>query len=211
MRKKDLVKFLSSKSVETDLISKIKIAYRPYVCPFEEILELIGRKKSIFDIGCGSGMLLAVIAHYQEPVKLGGLEVSKNLVENAKILLKEYSVPQSIVFQKGKSLPTEIREYEYITMIDVLHHIPYSEQMDYLNELLSKMKKGAKLIFKDIDAGSPLIIFNKLHDLLFAKQFVHERNFEEMQKFFEKNGCKTVVAYKKRMLYFPHFLIMVEK
>lgn len=211
MNKKELVQFLSSKNVETDLISKIKIAYRPYVCPFDEILELIGKNKSVFDVGCGSGMLLALIAEYQSPKKLGGLEISQNLVDNAKTLLEDYSIPASISLQNGHDFPEEIKDYDFITMIDVLHHVPQKLQMDYLGNLLKSMKKGSRLIFKDIDASSPLIIFNRMHDLIFAKQMVHEKSYGEILKFFKDNNFKVEVAYKKRMLYFPHFLIVIRK
>jgi cyclopropane fatty-acyl-phospholipid synthase-like methyltransferase len=211
MKKKELVKFLSSKNVETDLISKIKIAYRPYVCPFDEILELIGENKMVFDIGCGSGMLLALIAEYQKPKKLGGLEISQNLVDNAVALLEDYSVPAVISLQNGQDFPEEIKNYDFITMIDVLHHVPQKLQMDYLKNLLDKMKKGSRLIFKDIDASSPLIIFNRMHDLIFAKQFVHEKSYNEILQFFKDNNLEIEISYKKRMLYFPHFLIMVKK
>lgn len=211
MNKKELVQFLSSKNVETDFISKIKIAYRPYVCPFNEILELVGENKSVFDVGCGSGMLLALMAEYQKPKKLGGLEINQNLVENAKVLLKEYSIPASVTLQNGQDFPEEIKDYDFVTMIDVLHHVPQELQIEYLKNLLKKMKKGSRLIFKDIDASSPLVIFNKMHDLIFAKQIVHERTFKEMIKFFKEEKVEIEIAYCKRMLYFPHYMIMIKK
>ena len=211
MNKKELVQFLSSKNVETDFISKIKIAYRPYVCPFDEILELLGKNKSVFDVGCGSGMLLALIAEYQSPRKLGGLEISQDLVNNAKTLLEDYSVPVSISLQNGQEFPEEIKDYDFVTMIDVLHHVPQELQMNYLVNLLKSMKKGSRLIFKDIDASNPLVVFNKMHDLIFAKQIVHERSFKEMIKFFKKEKVEIEIAYCKRMLYFPHYMIMIKK
>jgi len=36
------------------------------------------------------------------------------------------------------------------------------------------MRKGGQFVLKDIDASSPLVYFNKLHDLILNKQYPHE-------------------------------------
>lgn len=88
--KAELVSFLKQKIVPSvSILDKIKIAYRPYVCPFDDILNYLDNNKSVFDFGCGSGMLLSLIDAYKTPTRLGGCEISQELVDNANAIIAD--------------------------------------------------------------------------------------------------------------------------
>lgn len=210
---KTLVNFLKRKQVNTGLINTLKIVYRPFICPFSELMNIVPPQSKIMDIGCGSGQFALLLAEFLNPAAIGGIEISQELINNANELLDTYKNKTDINFFvfNGQTLPDIIQEYEYIFMIDIIHHIPVSEQTIFINNLYKKMKPGAILILKDIDATSPLVVFNKLHDLLLAKQISRELSFTNTFKILESAGFKIKSTSKKRMFWYPHFTIICEK
>lgn len=185
--------------------------YRPYICPFDEILKEVGYGKSVFDIGCGSGMFLSLCAEYIKPKKLAGIEIQNNLVDNSKSLLSKYKMPVSLKVFDGKSIPQEISDYDVITMIDVLHHIPVDEQISFLKGVIKKMKKGSNLIIKDINKDNLLVFFNKLHDLIFSKQIGNEIGFVKLRSILDQESVEIISYFEKTVLVYPHYFISLRK
>lgn len=192
-------------------LSKIKTIYRPYICPFDDLLNKISKDSSIFDIGCGSGSFLSLITNFTSPKKIGGIEISEHLIENAKQLLAKFNVEQHIYKYDGSNIPDEIVDFDIISMIDVYHHIPLDYQVSFMKQLYSKMKPGSTLIFKDINLANPLVIMNKLHDLLLSSEVGHEISFKNAQHLLEDIGFKIIEKSKKTMLFYPHFTLYAQK
>lgn len=209
----DLISFLKSKSLNTGIVTHLKVNYRPLICPFDELLNEVADEKSVFDIGCGSGQFALLLAEFTSVQKIGGIEIDKNLVINANSLLSSYFKKIDINFNvfNGKEIPNVISEYNTIFLIDVLHHIPRKFQFAFLQQVFNKMNIGTRLIIKDIDGGSPLVFFNKLHDLLFSREIGYEWSFERMDKTVSKIGFKTIKASKKQMYVYPHFTFILKK
>ncbi len=192
-------------------LSKIKTIYRPYICPFDDILNKIPNNTSIFDIGCGSGSFLSLVSNFTAPQKIGGIEISEHLIENAKQLLAKFKIEQHIYKYDGSNIPNEIVDFDIISMIDVYHHIPVAFQVSFMKELYSKMKPGSTLIFKDINQANPLVIMNKLHDLLLSSEIGHEISFKNAQNLLKDLGFVILEKSKRTMLFYPHFTIYARK
>ena len=97
-------------------------------------------------------------------------------------------------------------------LVDVLHHIPRDRQGQTLDTLFERMKPGAKLIIKDIDAAQPFwCFFNKLHDLLLAGQYPHEQAASELQAHLSQLGFEVTEMTKERIYVYPHYIIVSEK
>ncbi len=210
---KSLVQFLSNKSKNDSFIQRLKIAYRPLICPFVELIEHAQSAKSVFDIGCGAGQFCLLIAEFTPVTKISGIEIKEELIKEASILLKPYEDKKEISFHTfdGKSLPNEISQYDLLFMIDVFHHIPITSQKSFLKAVYDKMKPGATFILKDIDAASPLVFMNKLHDLLFAGEIGKEYSNEKMGKLVQDIGFTVIANSKKRMWWYPHFTYVLRK
>lgn len=69
------------------------------------------------------------------------------------------------------------------------------------------MSVGRRLIMKDIDASSPLVIASKLHDLVFAGEVGHERSRKQLKQMVEAAGFEVVGERSRRMLWYPHFTL----
>ena len=213
IKQKTLVDFLKNQNPNAKFLDKLKIVYRPYICPFNELLNEIPKNKSVFDIGCGSGQFALLIAEYCSPVKIKGIEISDELVKNANSLLKPYSTNIEISFEKfsGDDIPKDIADYEIVTMIDVGHHVPKKLQVDFFKQLYQKMKPGSTLIYKDINADSPLVYANKFHDLLLASQIGNEMSLKTTLNLFNTIGFEIIKNSSQRMFWYPHFTIITKK
>jgi 2-polyprenyl-3-methyl-5-hydroxy-6-metoxy-1,4-benzoquinol methylase len=205
----------SLKGVSSGFINRLKIRYRPFICPFEGIVDEAKKANSVFDIGCGNGQLLYIISEFSnsQNKKLTGIEISDNLITQAAAILNKNRFTNIIEVYKydGITIPDEINDYDLITMVDVLHHVPKNIQKNILDQLFRKMKPGSRFLLKDIDAGSPLVYFNKIHDLVLSKEIGNEISFVDARTSLESLGFKVLKAFKKRTFWYPHYFILLEK
>ena len=208
----ELLDFLKSgEGANLKGLNRLKTVYRPYICPFDQILNLIPPESKVFDIGCGSGSLLSLIDHFCKPEKLGGIEIDDVLVENAKLLLSSSFVPVSVYKYDGVTIPEEIKEYDIITMIDVFHHIPKSIQLTFFDQLYQKMSTGSVLIYKDIDAKSFFVYANKLHDMVLAGEIGNEWKAKDLAANLKQSGFECSGIIYKQMIVYPHYTIVAKK
>lgn len=189
----------------------LKIVYRPYICPFDDLLTLIPERASVCEIGFGAGIFLSLVAQFKTPTTLGGIEIRDTHVNNARLLLGKNTFSTRLEVYDGTHLPSWVSDYDYIFMIDVLHHIPENERPHLLTELYELLKPGAKLIIKEIDASSPFLFFNTLHDLVVSHELVHEMKPTELFHLLESTGFKAKLLSKKRLYVYPHYTVLAEK
>jgi len=213
MNKLDLVSFLKSKHIDASLVDRLKIAYRPMICPLDELLELITPHSKVFDIGCGSGQFCLLVAGFTQADAIGGIEITASLIKNARELLGEYSTKKDIYFETydGSHIPDMIANYDLVFMIDVVHHIPRNKLQFFVEQLAWKMSKNARLVVKDIDASSFWVFGNKLHDMIISGEKSDEWKATELQGLLERAGFKTVLFTKRRVLWYPHFTLVLQK
>lgn len=208
----DLVKFLKSKTVNSGFFDQLKVSYRPLISPFDSLVNDLQNVNSIFDIGCGSGQFALLLAEFTNVKKIGGIEIAEKLVINATELLKPYENKLDYKFNTfdGKNLPS-LSGYEVILLIDVLHHVPAKKQLDFLQSIFDEMDTGSELIVKDIDASSPFVYFNKIHDLIFAQEFGNEWKLQKLIDIVLKIGFKVKKVEKKQIYVYPHYTLNLEK
>lgn len=209
----DLVDFLKTTNINASLLDKVKIQYRPYICPFDELLEEISTTDRVFDIGCGSGQFALLVAEFAKPLSISGIEIEEKLVKNAKQLLKSYNEQLEINFDlfDGLKIPNSIKNSTIVFMIDVLHHIPEDRQISFLKSLYTQMTPGTKLVLKDINKTHPLSPFNKLHDLVLSGEIGHELSMKKTNEILLNLGFKKIKQSKRLMLLYPHFTLIMEK
>jgi len=196
------------------LIERLKMWGRPLICPFDEILGYLPDGVSSFDIGCGTGYLLSRIAATKHPSAIGGVEIRKKLIQFAQERVRRVSlsVPLALEIYDGRNLPEKLSRYDYVWMIDVLHHIPPEEQALAIKLIAGKMKAGAVLILKDIDAGRPVLcLANKLHDLVFSGQMGHERSRDDAARLLRESGLEVMKAGARRVGAYPHYWYVCRK
>lgn len=209
---RELVKLLKSKFAKTNFINRLKIGYRPIICPFNLILHYIPPDTAVFDIGCGSGQMALLAANFSNIRSFYGIEIDKNLIQNANQLLRDYNtVKIKFDVYDGFNLPEGINEADIILMIDVLHHIPVKNQLAFLDNIYRSMKSNSRLILKDINKDHPFVFFNKLHDLIFSREIGNEMGLGSVLHHLTEIGFKIKVKQKIVQYVYPHYLIIAEK
>lgn len=208
-----LIDYLKARQVDAGFIDKLKIAYRPLISPFQDLLQLINEDSKVFDIGCGSGQFALLVAEFTEAKMIYGIEISEKLINNANILLKDHQQKKKIEFQTfdGHTFPACINEYNLVFLIDVMHHVPQKSQFTFLENIYKNISKGTRLIVKDIDAATPLVYFNKIHDMLLSGEIGHELTQDQLTNMLEEIGFSIISQNKRRMYVYPHFTIVAEK
>lgn len=209
----ELVDFLSSVTPETTLLQELKIRYRPYICPFDELLEYARHASSVFDVGCGSGQFCALVARFTDVARIKGVEIDPSLIEDGISISRAFPHDKKLAFEvyDGTTIPQDIAEYDLVFMIDVLHHLPKDDRAEFIRKVHSAMKAGARLMLKDIDAASPLLPFNKIHDLLFSRELGHEISRESAEGMVSSLGFDILESRTKRVLVYPHYFILAQK
>jgi 2-polyprenyl-3-methyl-5-hydroxy-6-metoxy-1,4-benzoquinol methylase len=139
--------------------------YRPYICPFERLLPHIPQRATVLDIGCGSGLLLALAASSGLDIRGVGVDTSEPAIAIAQLLGL-----RGVEFQQ--SWPEGL--FDVVTMVDVLHHVPPAEQRHFFQRAAAKVAPGGKLIYKDM-AERPWwrAAANRIHDLAVAREWIH--------------------------------------
>jgi SAM-dependent methyltransferase len=207
-----IIRFLKKTYKGAGFIDSLKIKYRSLICPFISLIQKIEPGEKVGDVGCGSGQFLLLLSEFAQPSYLFGIEISSKLINNAQKLFSNLS-GQNYFFAEydGKNFPTALGDMDTIFLIDVLHHVPKKSQEDFIKALVFTMKPGARLILKDINAGSPLVYFNKLHDLIFAREIGNEMSIATAIELLKANGL-TIIEQEKRVMYvYPHYTIVAKK
>lgn len=113
---------------------------------FETYDELVGDRKTIYDIGCGYGYL-SYYLHYRQPSRIiTGLDYDEEKVLTAENSLKKNS---NIHFDWADVKTYDFKPCDVIFLNDVLHYLPKEEQGDVLNKLLTVLNPGGILFIRD--------------------------------------------------------------
>jgi SAM-dependent methyltransferase len=207
-----IIRFLKTKFEGAGFIDSLKIKYRSLICPFISLIQTVRPGEKVGDVGCGSGQFLLLLSQFAQPSYLFGIEISKKLIENANKLFS--SLPGSshrFAEYDGVHFPEELSQMDLIFLIDVLHHVPRNNQENFIRDLAKNLKPGARLVLKDINAASPLVYANKLHDLIFAGEIGNEMSFERARALLQLNGLNIIEQYKRTMYVYPHYCIVAQK
>lgn len=196
--------------IKKNILTRIRAKLRGIVCPMEEVCHSVPLGCSVFDLGCGTGAMLVDLIKIRSVNSVGGCEISNSLLDAAQqSVSKELGVPG--IFLQASEPPSCIGDFDCITLIDVLHHIPKGLQSSYLGQMAGHMKSGALLVLKDIDAFSPLVWFNRLHDAVFAGNGFQEIGQSAAQELVEASGLRLESTREIRKLWYPHYLVLARK
>jgi 2-polyprenyl-3-methyl-5-hydroxy-6-metoxy-1,4-benzoquinol methylase len=210
---RDLVDVLRRHATSARALDRLKTLYRPYICPFDDLLKLVPPGAAVFDIGCGNGAFLLLVAVLRRPSALGGVEVSPRLIANAQSLLAGPSagIGLDLRVYDGVTIP-DLGNYECVFLIDVLHHVPLPVRDAFLAHIWEAMAPGATLVLKDIDAASRLLCgCNKLHDLLLSGEVGHEIEAAAAIRALDHLGFRIDAVSRRRVLWYPHYTVVATK
>lgn len=150
---------------------------RPYICPFEPIVQWVPPSSRILDIGCGCGLWLIALANINRIESGTGCDTNQGALKIARQAASRLATQNSsppLTFNHTPAIsdwPTG--QFDAVSLIDVMHHIPAETQSVFLAAAWQHVRPGGRLIYKDM-ASKPKLhaLANRLHDLAMARQII---------------------------------------
>src|SRR3989337_2339175 len=203
----DISNILVNAYPDFSFLSKLLIRFRPYICPFHELVKRVEKGSSVLEIGCGTGIMTILLAHLGK-IKSGiGIDVSQKSISIAQKAI--YPSSSKIVFKgisENESWPGG--RFNTIISIDVLHHIQKEKQRVFIKKL-SQTCNGGRVIFKDV-SPKPFwkAIASKMHDFLLSGEHICIRSEREVLQWLKEEGFFIKEFQRLDMLWYSHYLIV---
>jgi len=191
----------------------LRQTYRPYICPFDIVVAAVPQNSRVFDVGCGEGLFLGLLAK-AERISYGlGVDVSASSIAGAEAMAGRADLTQQVQFchVSGEvDWPTEL--FDAVTIVDVLHHIPGARKVDFLKECAKRVRPGGVLIYKDI---SPYPAWkaaaNRVHDLVLAREWINYLKAGAIINQMGDDGFALIRDERCDMLWYPHQLLVFQR
>ena len=100
--------------------------------------------ENLLDVGCNVGALLADCAESHPHIKLAGVDVNARALEKARIAVPFADIQQSC----GHLLPFGDGEFDCVTCIEVIEHVPADLRAATLREIHRVLKPGGRFVMR---------------------------------------------------------------
>src|SRR5579863_6529167 len=125
---KKLVEIARDLYAETSGVPRWLQICRPYICPFDCLIQHIPQGVRVLDVGCGCGLFLGLLA------KTSGLHSSVGFDTSEKAIAVAKKMSNRCNTSSDEAILTFIRcraedpwpegNFDVVSMIDVIHHVP---------------------------------------------------------------------------------------
>jgi 2-polyprenyl-3-methyl-5-hydroxy-6-metoxy-1,4-benzoquinol methylase len=186
---------------------------RPYICPFDEVIELIPPRARVLDVGCGSGLLLLFLCTLGRIESGRGFDVSAAAIQAARQAAARGCEPDRLVFeQRAIEAGIPRGDWTVVSVIDVIHHVPPTAQAEFVQALCDAVPPGARLLVKDMVATPRWrALANRLHDLIMARQWVHHAQPATVERWAEAAGLRCVHRSRTNLFWYGHWTLVFER
>lgn len=198
---------------ESNALIRYLQQYRPYICPLGEVIENVPRGARVMDVGCGAGLFLLLLARLKRISSGFGFDVSKYPIAAAQAAAQRFALSDQLNFQRRSiedGIPRD--DWPVVTSVDVLHHIPPRFQRQFVADLCAAVPAGGRLIIKDMVA-KPIwrATFNRMHDLLMARQLVHHVDLQQVEQWVAENGLKPAFRNRVNIWWYGHWTLVADR
>jgi 2-polyprenyl-3-methyl-5-hydroxy-6-metoxy-1,4-benzoquinol methylase len=188
---------------------RLLASLRPYICPVAPLLAPIRPGSNVLDIGCGNGLILALLASFGDIRQGQGVEINERAIAAAESMARANGFPTRFeVIDDLRAWPAG--PFDVVSMVDVLHHVPKPLRQTFVMEAMARVAPGGIFLYKDM-ADRPWwrVAWNALHDLVLARQRVHTEPVENVMRWGIALGLepRPVQAYVACGLYGHELLV----
>jgi 2-polyprenyl-3-methyl-5-hydroxy-6-metoxy-1,4-benzoquinol methylase len=199
---------LSAKRLFSDssLTSTVQ-RYRPFICPFAELIEPVPGGSNVLDIGCGAGLYLGLLASLGRIREGIGFDASPSAIAAAQRMSQKV-VPVRLDFRHlGVDEKWPDGRFDVVSLIDVMHHVPKLVRADVIRLAADRVRPGGLFIYKDM-VRRPLwrAAANRAHDLVMARQWISYEPVETVEAQCRVIGLELTQRQDINMLWYGHEL-----
>ena len=209
-----LSKLLSRAYAKAPFKQRLMAWGRPWIAPVEAVLAEIPPNSRQLDMGCGVGFLLLLSSNLRGAGPVTGVDVDKAGLELARGVLREHAPgrrkPHLCTLQEWNAAPQS--GFDVVTMVDVMHHVPWTQRQGFLKDLFGRVRPGGLFIYKDI-AQKPrwAAIANFLHDLILTGERVRLSPVADIEAVAAQCGMRLTKSSKMFRLWYCHELRVFER
>jgi 2-polyprenyl-3-methyl-5-hydroxy-6-metoxy-1,4-benzoquinol methylase len=188
--------------------------HRLRICPFEPILDAVPRGARVLDVGCGGGLLLGLLAATGRlaPEGSAGFDASARAIRLAKAMaahlprvVDRAPAPGLAFVHLGVHDPWPAGPFDAVCIVDVLHHVPPSQQEGVIAQAASRLCPGGVLVYKDMaDRPRWRAWANRLHDLVLARQWIAYVPVARVERWAAGLGLAQILAGDRTCLWYAH-------
>lgn len=192
-------------------LPRLLMSYRPTICPFEELLQLVPKGSNVLDVGCGGGLMLSLLAASGRIDSGRGFDTNGDMIQLASHVAQAHGLP--LQFEQ-RSVIDGIPEgtFDVISIIDVMHHIPPDAQAGFFRDVVARLPPGGTLIYKDM-CRRPIwrASANRMHDLVLARQWIHYCPIDRVRQWAADLGLSLVREQTHNRLWYGHELLVLTR
>lgn len=186
---------------------------RPFICPFGELIDEVPEGAKVVDIGCGGGLFLGLLA-LEKRIDSGiGVDVSRPAIAAALEMKKNHPRGASIDFKhlsEIDALPEG--EFDVVSMVDVLHHIPPDEREKAIVQACSGVRPGGILLYKDMVTRPRWRSWaNAFHDLIISAELTTTQDVKAVVSWCANAGLEAEKILTRNMLWYGHEMVVFRK
>ena len=186
---------------------------RPYICPFDELIEAVPHGARMLDVGCGSGLFLGLLAA-QSQINFGvGFDANPGAIARAEQMRRQQLRPEMLRFEHlDAAAAWPVDTFDAVSIVDVMHHVPPIHQQSIIANANAALRPGGILLYKDM-VERPLwrAWMNRLHDLVLVREWIHYVPLDTVSRWAHELGLVEVRRLRRNMLWYGHELILLEK
>ena len=187
--------------------------YRPFICPFEEMIGHVPTGSSVLDVGCGGGLWLGLLWASGRIRSGVGFDSSSKAIELARHMSAPTRVSDGPEAGQLEFRCVPVEEpwpegpFDVVSVIDVMHHVPRASQMEVIRLAATRLRAGGVLIYKDM-CSRPLwrAAANRVHDLVLARQWIRYAPVAQVERWAGEHGLKLVHSRDSQRLWYGHEL-----
>ncbi|GLZ78443.1 hypothetical protein Afil01_32500 [Actinorhabdospora filicis] len=187
---------------------------RPAVCPLDRVLQYVPADARVLDVGCGGGLFLGLLAASGRRVSGHGVDMSASAIAIADAMAARVTETGSVLtFEcQDATTPWPRGEYDVVSMLDLLHHVPPGEQRAVFAKAVAALRPGGTLLYKDM-ATRPRwrAAANQLHDLVLARQWIHHVALDEVRRWAVEEDLDIVHFERINRLWYGHELLVLRR
>lgn len=140
------------------------------------------------DIGCGAGTFISTLAPERRST---GVDIAEAQIEYAK---QHYGTESHrfICIDAMKELPFSENAFDVVTMVEIIEHLPMTENRRLLEEALRVLRPGGRIVLTTPNYASfwPILesIVNRLGDVSYEDQHISPFNRGKLTRLLEDAG-----------------------
>jgi 2-polyprenyl-3-methyl-5-hydroxy-6-metoxy-1,4-benzoquinol methylase len=203
--------------VNGSLMMQLRQWYRPFICPFDELITRVPVDSHVLDVGCGGGLFLGLLRVTRRIAFGHGFDSSPQAIAVARQMAARAErsgiSAGSLLFEHRRVTGAwPGGQFDVVSIVDVMHHVRPASQQRLLKLAVCRIKPGGLLLYKDM-ASQPQwrAVANRLHDLLLAHQCIHYVPIAEVKGWATDAGLELIESRTINRLWYSHELCVFRK